>query len=91
LIKKGIPNQFWTKAVNTSVYLLNRLFTKALQDKTLYEAWNDIKPPEHHLTTFGCICYFHMPQFKRIKLDNKAQKDISMDMVHCLKATGFSV
>ena len=30
LLKKKIPNQFWAEAVNTSVYLLNKLPIKAL-------------------------------------------------------------
>jgi len=60
-IEKGIPNQFWAEAVNTSVYLLNKLLTKALQDKIPYEAWNCIKPLVYHLQIFGCICFFQMP------------------------------
>ena len=35
-----MPSNFWAKAINTSVYLLNRLPTKSLKNKTLYEAWN---------------------------------------------------
>ena len=38
LLERKIPNQFWAEAVNTSVYLLNKLPTKALQDMTPYEA-----------------------------------------------------
>ena len=55
-----------------------RLPTKALQDKTPYEAWYDHKPTVHHLRIFGCICYYQVPESKRSKLDNRAQKGIFM-------------
>ena len=78
LLERMIPNQFWAEAVNTSVYLLNRLPTKALQDMTPYEAWCGNKPSIHHLRIFGCIFYYQVPKTKRSKLDNKAHKGIFM-------------
>lgn len=59
-----------------SVYLLNRLPTKALEDKTPYEGWNGVKPAVDHLRIFGSICYYHIAEPKRSKLDNKAQKGV---------------
>nr|CAD1820646.1 unnamed protein product [Ananas comosus var. bracteatus] len=41
---KGLPNQFWAEAVNTTVFILNRSPTKAVQNKTPYEAWHGQKP-----------------------------------------------
>ena len=78
LLERKIPNQFWVEAVNTSVYLLNRLSTKALQDMTPYESWCGNKPSIHHLRIFGCICYYHVQETKMSKLDNKANKGIFM-------------
>ena len=78
LLERKIPNQFWAEAVNTSVYLLNKLPTKALQDMTTYEAWCGNKPSIHHLRIFGCICYYRVPETKRSNLDNKAHKGIFM-------------
>jgi hypothetical protein len=56
--------------------LLNRLPTKALEDKTPYEGWNGVKPAVDHLRIFGSICYYHIAEPKRSKLDNKAQKGV---------------
>lgn len=39
LLEKGMPNKFWADAVNTSIYLLNIIPTKALENKTPYEVW----------------------------------------------------
>ncbi|KAL4369603.1 hypothetical protein GQ457_05G026510 [Hibiscus cannabinus] len=67
---------FWAEAVRTTVYLLNRLLTKAVQDKTLVEAWLGRKPSAKHLRVFGSICYAHIPAQKRSKLDSKADRGI---------------
>jgi hypothetical protein len=37
---KGLPNKLWAEAVNTAVYILNRSPTKAVRNKTPFEAWN---------------------------------------------------
>ena len=37
IFEKKLPKEFWAEAVNTSVYLLNRLPTKPLATKTSYE------------------------------------------------------
>ena len=74
--KKKMLSNFWAKAVNTSVYLLNRLPTKSLKNKTPYEAWYGVKPFVNHLKIFGSICYYHVPEPKRSKLDSRAQKGI---------------
>ena len=38
LFEKDLPKKFWAETVNTTVFLLNRLPTRALQNKTSYEA-----------------------------------------------------
>ena len=76
LFEKNLPKHFWAEAVNTSVYLLNKLPTKALKDKTPYEAWHEVKPSIHHLRIFGCICFYQIPYQKRGKLDKRAEKRI---------------
>lgn len=48
-----VPSRFWGEAVRHSVYLLNRLPTKAMGVQTPYEAWNGRKPHLGHLKIFG--------------------------------------
>lgn len=69
LHEKGLPKSFWAEAVYTTVYLMNRSPTKALDDKTPLEAWNGRKPSVSHLKVFGCVCYSQIPKQKRYKLD----------------------
>ena len=65
MFEKKLLKEFWPEAVNTSVYLLNRLPTKALENKTSSEAWHGVKPNIDHLRVFGSLCYIHIPDVKR--------------------------
>ena len=37
-----------------------------------YEAWYGHKPSLSFLKVFGCLCFTHVPQIKRDKLDKRA-------------------
>ena len=77
LHEKGLPKKFWAEAAHTSVFLLNRLPTKALQQKTPFEAWYGYKPRLQNLKTFGCLCFCYIPHVKRDRLDKKVRILIS--------------
>ncbi|KAG8492199.1 hypothetical protein CXB51_009896 [Gossypium anomalum] len=76
IFEKNLPKNLWAEAVNTAVYVQNRLPTKALEQKTPFEAWFGFKPSLAHLRIFGCLCYSQVPAVKRSKLDKKAQASI---------------
>ena len=76
LHEKDLPKEFWAEAANTTVFLLNRLPSKALPGKTSFEAWYDFKPKLLNLKTFGCFCFSYIPQVKRDKLDKKSELGI---------------
>jgi hypothetical protein len=76
LHEKELPKKLWAEAANTSVYLLNRMPTRALQKKTPFEAWFGYKPDLQQLKIFGCICFTHVPQVKRDKLDKKSEPGV---------------
>jgi hypothetical protein len=57
LKQRGMPAVFWGEAVVTTVYILNRSPTKALEGRTLYEAWHGRKPAVSHLRVFGCLAF----------------------------------
>jgi hypothetical protein len=73
---KQVPNTFWPEAVNWTVHILNRSPTFAMRSKTPEEAWSGIKPSVSHFRVFGCISHIHVPDNKRVKLDNKSRKCI---------------
>ncbi|KAG8483480.1 hypothetical protein CXB51_023157 [Gossypium anomalum] len=76
LFEKKLPKNLWAEAVNTAVYLQNRLPTKALEQKTPFEAWFGFKPSIDHLRVFGCLCYAHILVVKRDKLSKRAKPGI---------------
>ena len=76
MFEKNLPKQFWAKAAHTAVFLLNRLPTKAVTDKTPYEAWYGFKHSLKNLKIFGCLCFVYVPQIKMDKLDKKVEVGI---------------
>ena len=73
---KGLPKTFWAEAVSTTIYLLNRCPTKAVWNRTPFEAWSGRKPSVKHFKVFGSIAYAQVPKEKRHKLDESSEKSI---------------
>lgn len=71
---KGLPNKFRAKAIHTSIYIPKRSPTKAVRNKTPFEAWHDKKLVVDHLKVFGCITYSHIFTPNRDKFDVKEKK-----------------
>ncbi|KAJ4772132.1 polyprotein [Rhynchospora pubera] len=84
---KGLPNLFWAEAVATAVYLLNLSPTKAVMNKTPFEAWFERKPAIGHLKVFGCIAYTLVNSQNRKKLDEKSEKCIFIG--YCTQSKGY--
>ncbi|KAL1189088.1 Retrovirus-related Pol polyprotein from transposon TNT 1-94 [Cardamine amara subsp. amara] len=66
-----MPNYLWGEAIRHSTYLLNRVVTRALKEKTPYEMFRDKRPSIDHIRIFGCIAYAKAyrlldPQVKKI-------------------------
>ncbi|BBN67325.1 transposable element gene [Prunus dulcis] len=76
MFEKGMPLEFWAETVNTAVYVLNRSPTKALDKKTPFEAYSGRKPGLKHLRVFGSLCYAHVPNPQRQKLDLASKRDV---------------
>ncbi|XP_057449943.1 uncharacterized protein LOC130741148 [Lotus japonicus] len=71
---KELPNKLWAEAVSSAAYILNRSPTKAVQNKTPFEAWHGRKSIVSQLKVFGCIAYSLIPSQKREKFDEKSEK-----------------
>ncbi|PRQ42978.1 putative RNA-directed DNA polymerase [Rosa chinensis] len=89
LIGAHMPESFWGDAILTTVYLINRLPTQALQStskETSPPPQTPIQalashlplPPTHALDPkiFGCVAYVHIHRNQRTKLDACAEKCI---------------
>ena len=76
LFHAKLPLKFWAEAVCTMIHLRNRSPTSALNGKTPYEYWFGRRPDVSHLRVFGCVCFVHIPDDLRRKLDPKSYKAI---------------
>ncbi|CAL8090833.1 unnamed protein product [Prunus armeniaca] len=85
LLEKKIPLELWAETVNTSVYILNRCLTKALNKKTPFEAYSGRKPGVKHMKVFGSLCYAHVLSQQRQKLDLTSKRCIFLGYRSCEK------
>ncbi|CAN7059401.1 unnamed protein product [Brassica oleracea var. botrytis] len=76
MFQTNVPKRFWSDAVMTACYLINRTPTRILGDLTPYEVLNKRKPSINHLRVFGCLCYVLQPDGQRNKLEPRSTKAV---------------
>jgi len=59
LVASSLPRNFWTEALNTACYIINRCTIRPIHNKMPYELFKGRKPNIVHLRVFGCKCYVH--------------------------------
>lgn len=69
-----MPKIFWSYAVIHSVYLINRLPTPLLNNKSPYEILYTTLPDIHDLKVFGALCFASTLTAHRSKFDSRAKK-----------------
>ncbi|KAG6491761.1 hypothetical protein ZIOFF_046699 [Zingiber officinale] len=78
--------RFWGEAVRHAVYLLNRLPTKALGERTPFEAWMGRKSHLAHLRVFGCVAYVKNTAPHLKKLDDRSSPMVYLGVEEGCKA-----
>jgi hypothetical protein len=66
------PDRFWTKAINTACYSINRLYLHRILKKTSYELLTDIKPNVSYFRVFGSKCFILVKRGRKSKFAPKA-------------------
>ena len=66
----SLPESLWGEALNTAVYILNRVPSKAVA-KTPYELWTGKKPSIRHLHVWGCPAQARPYRPNEKKLDER--------------------
>lgn len=67
-----VAKKWWAEALNTAVYITNRLPCAAHPDKTPYEVCFGQRPDVSHYRVFGSKGFAHIDKHKRSKFDSKA-------------------
>lgn len=60
LLNCELSKSFWSDAIRTAVYLLNRSPTSALNGEVSATLWYGVKPNLKKLKVFGCLAYLHL-------------------------------
>ncbi|CAI7811878.1 unnamed protein product [Closterium sp. NIES-53] len=71
-----LGNEWWGEASALAAWIRNRVPTKVLLGTTPFEAWTGTKPNLSRLRSFGCLCYYHVSDPLRHKLQPKARAAI---------------
>ena len=77
LVEGKMPGNLWAEAAKWSVHIINRSLTATITNKTPEECWTGNKPNVAHFRVFGCVAYAHIPDVKRIKLEDKSHKCVN--------------
>lgn len=75
---RDLPAMFWGEAVRHTVYVLNRLPTRALTSVTPYEAWSHSKQDVACIQVFGYLGHMRISSQGMQKLDDRSMPVINL-------------
>lgn len=75
---KNLPSTFWAEVVRHSIYILNRLPTRALSGVTPYKEWSERKPDIQHNRVFGYLAQMKLPANQMTKLRDRSRMVINL-------------
>jgi len=74
MFQSKLPKKFWSYAVLHVVFLLNRIPTKILQNRSSHEVLYGQVPDLSQLKVFGCLSYASTLPINKHKFDPRAKK-----------------
>ncbi|GJR64379.1 putative RNA-directed DNA polymerase [Tanacetum coccineum] len=72
----NLPKQFWGECILTATYVINRLPSKVIKNKTPFELLMNQKPDYEFLRVFGCLAYFTNTNTKGDKFEERGKPGV---------------
>jgi len=73
LTHASLPLSFWSYALATTVYLINRMPTPTLNTHSPYDVIFQRSPHYEKLRVFGCLCYHWLRPYNAHKLEPRSK------------------
>jgi len=89
MFQSHFPTHFWSYAIKHVVYLINRVPSPIIGNKTLFELLFKQPPNFTMLKVFGCLSYASTHVSHRHKFDPRARRDIFLGYQTRIKDTLF--
>lgn len=74
----NLPKKFWGECVLTAAYIINRLPSKVIENKTPYELVFNQKPEYDHMRVLGCLVYFKNNNTEGDKFEMRGRPGVFM-------------
>lgn len=79
MTRASIPSRLWSYAFSASVFLINRLPSSSLGNKSPFEYLFNRLPDYSHLKTFGCTFYSFLKPYNSNKRQPKTSQCVFLD------------
>ncbi|CAJ2642469.1 unnamed protein product [Trifolium pratense] len=87
LYQSNLPKHFWSYAVLHATFIINRITTPVLHNKSPYEMLHNDLPNLHDLKVFGSLAYASTLTIHRTKLSPRGRKCVFLGYKHGVKGT----
>jgi transposase InsO family protein len=74
LANASMPLRYWDEAFTTTCFLINRLPSPVLNNKSPFEVLFKHSPDYNFLKVFGCACWPHLRPYNQHKLDFRSKQ-----------------
>ncbi|KAF5767489.1 putative RNA-directed DNA polymerase [Helianthus annuus] len=74
----SLPKRFWGECILTATYIINRLPSKVIGNKTPYELLHGEKPNYDHMRVLGCLAYYRSVETNGDKFEIRGRPGVFM-------------
>ena len=89
LNNKNLAQNLWAETLNTSWYIINRVYLRESLNKTAYELWCGKTPNVKYFKVFDSTCYILRDRENLEKFDSKSDEGIFLG--YSLNSRAFRV